>query len=273
MKCHATIQSADIHRCDFGFRANQRTIFFVGGSHSSHGPPALTEVAEARGSRIACVAKSGCAFAPPVNRALSESEQDHPSCGRWNNKVMDLILRERPGLLVSLPTRPIFAEPGKREVSAVVGEQVPEGYVSHVLKLLAAGIGVLAIRDTPWMGFDVPACVFGRRDADDVRRCGHPRERVLDGQGPARELRNLPAGLAYADMTDFICESDYCGPVRDGVVIYRDRHHLTATFAQRLGPHLADRVEAALAKPAGLGRTGGAPGSSVGSGLPRAHVQ
>ena len=273
MKCHTTIQSADIHRCDFGSRAAQKTIFLVGGSHSAHWLPALTEVAEARGWRIASVTKSGCAFAAPVDRALYESEQYHPSCATWNNKVMDLILRERPDLVISLATRPIFAEPGKREVSAVVGEQVPEGYVSHFRKLLAAGIGVLAIRDTPWMGFDVPACVFGRRDADEVRRCGHPRGRVLDDRGLARELLKLPAGLAHADMTDFICERDYCGTVRDGVVIYRDRHHLTATFARRLGPHLADRVEAALAKPAGLGRTGGAPGSSVGSGLPRAHVQ
>jgi hypothetical protein len=37
-----------------------------------------------------------------------------------------------------------------------MGEQLPEGFKQQWSRLLAADIKVVAIRDTPWLGFDVP---------------------------------------------------------------------------------------------------------------------
>jgi hypothetical protein len=40
-------------------------------------------------------------------------------------------------------------------------------------------------------------------------------------------------GVRVADLTAVVCPADPCGVVSaGGVVVYRDEHHLTATFAR-----------------------------------------
>jgi hypothetical protein len=77
---------------------------------------------------------------------------------------------------------------------------------------------------------------------------GRPRNAVLDDQSVLAELIRIPAGVAYVDMTDTVCDDSNCEVIRDGLLIYRDRHHLSATYSRHIGSVLADRIEAALAK-------------------------
>ncbi len=242
--CHQNRFSPEISRCDFGPADAGHVVFLVGGSHSAHWLPSLQAVAEAQGWRVVSVTKSECIFASPDDAGLYLSEGYDPSCGVWNRAVMEMLLDERPDMVVALATRPVFARPDQRMTSDVAGEHVPDGYVDHFQRLLEAGIDVVAIRDTPWMGRDIPNCVYARRygDAED---CGKPRSAVLDDAGLAAELARLPDGVAFVDMTDAVCEADRCGVLRDGMLVYRDRHHLSATYAAHIGPLLAERIEAA----------------------------
>ena len=50
------------------------------------------------------------------------------------------------------------------------------------------------------------------------------------------------------DMTTAVCPSDPCPAVVNRKIVYRDGHHLTATFARSLAPAL-DRALAPLLAP------------------------
>ncbi|WP_434724031.1 SGNH hydrolase domain-containing protein [Mesorhizobium sp. RIZ17] len=46
-------------------------------------------------------------------------------------------------------------------------------------------------------------------------------------------------GVAVVDMNDAICGKDSCPAVVGNIVVWRDNHHLTATYALALAPRLA----------------------------------
>lgn len=61
------------------------------------------------------------------------------------------------------------------------------------------------------------------------------REPPFAGGGPwrgTRAGRGRPGltGVTLIDLTDAICPTDPCAPVIGGVLVYRDDHHLTATY-------------------------------------------
>jgi hypothetical protein len=49
-------------------------------------------------------------------------------------------------------------------------------------------------------------------------------------------------GATIVDLSDSVCPGDPCPPIIGTTLVYRDHHHLTATFAVSL----ADQLEAAL---------------------------
>lgn len=243
--CEQTVTSPDVWRCEYGVTDSDTVLFLVGGSHSGHWLPALKTVAVERGWLIVSITKSTCLFASPKDEELYITENLHPSCGVWNDAVIETILTERPDVVLTLATRAKFSDPIHRGASDVIGEYVPKGYLLHFNTLASNGIQVVAIRDTPRMGHDVPACVFAHRWVDPDT-CGNPRTKVLYDQALPAELAQIPVGVAYVDMSDTVCDESTCSAVRDGLLIYRDRHHLSATYARFIGPILADRIEAAL---------------------------
>jgi hypothetical protein len=52
---------------------------------------------------------------------------------------------------------------------------------------------------------------------------------------PEKEAASAAGFAVVADVTTAICPDDPCPPLTpDGRIIYRDQHHLTASFARRL---------------------------------------
>ena len=49
--------------------------------------------------------------------------------------------------------------------------------------------------------------------------------------------------VSVVDMDRFFCAADTCKTVLGGVVIYRDSHHMTATWATTLAPYLARELD------------------------------
>jgi len=44
-------------------------------------------------------------------------------------------------------------------------------------------------------------------------------------------------------MTRYLCGARYCRPVIGGVLVYKDIHHLTRTYATTLGRYLQRKVD------------------------------
>ncbi len=85
----------------------------------------------------------------------------------------------------------------------------------------------------------------------------HPPLRDAAGRGRVastlvRERAAVKAtGAGLVNLNDLICPADPCPAVVNGMIVLRDTHHLTATFARSLAPALDRALTRILApKPA-----------------------
>jgi hypothetical protein len=103
------------------------------------------------------------------------------------------------------------------------------------------------LADVPFASDDVPACLS--KHLKDVRKCAVAAFRRSSGGSPERErVAASLSGGTVLNLGRAICGGPGdCPVVRDGMIVYRDGHHLTATFARSLAPAL-DRALARVLK-------------------------
>lgn len=221
--CDARPGDAQVLDCTFGLESSDVTLALVGSSHSAHWQPALKQIAERRGWRLKTYTKSMCRFA--VSSILSDGTEA-PDCRTWNTALVQHLISEKPDLVITLGS---FGYP----------ETLPAGSVLQWRRLNDAGIRVLALRDTPWFPFDVPACIS--RHGTDSPRCTMSRPAEFE---PDR--REWPANTLYADTRDWFCTPAVCRPVIGNILAYHDASHLTATFSRTLAGKLEQPIDMAL---------------------------
>jgi hypothetical protein len=100
------------------------------------------------------------------------------------------------------------------------------------------------------MGFDVPVCLAraARRGTDPSRTCAAPVERVLPAGAHEAELRAARgfSEVTVVDLSRELCGAAACEPMRGDLVMYRDDHHLSTTFAATLSEPLGASLAAIL---------------------------
>ena len=221
--CYINSQKSGLSKCSYGETDNpEYTIALVGGSHSGHWMPALEIVAERQNLQIDLYNKDGCRFSgDDMKGRLSES------CMEWNDAVMEPLLSDPPDLVFTTAN-----------VSS--GAAIPPGYLSKWREL--EGITeVFAVRDNPRMIVDPPTCVEETPD-----ECSRPKVDALPEIPPWENTENIPNNVIFADMTDYFCEDDTCSPVIGNVLVYRDTHHLTASYSKTMAPALEEHLVKAL---------------------------
>jgi peptidoglycan/LPS O-acetylase OafA/YrhL len=226
--CHQTQRSAIVLTCVYGDHAASRTVLLVGGSHSLQWLPALDAIGRANGLRVVSMTKSACLF---ITGKFGNS-----TCPKWNEQAMQDIRAMAPDLVVTIGSR------ASHKNGKLVAETVPEGYLVAWQTLRDDGINVLAIRDNPRFPYDVLACVT--RNSHDWGTCDRPRKQELAPVSPTDEV--IAPNVRFADFSDLYCSVETCITVDNGVLIYRDRHHLTKTFVLLHRDRLEAEILAAM---------------------------
>ena len=105
---------------------------------------------------------------------------------------------------------------------------------------------VAIIVDVPLPGIDVPACLSAH--PTDVRQCAVPRRQALgSGMGIIESTAAAETGAKLINMTKAICPgTGACPVVINNIIVYRDQHHLTATFSKTLAPVLDQKLKVLL---------------------------
>ena len=130
------------------------------------------------------------------------------------------------------------------------GSRLPADAEAHP----AVGPRTVVIRDNPTSTEDVPSCVS--EDIKHLGRCSFPRRREWDREYDVRAAERSSETHLVSFIAD-ICPGEICRAVIGNALTYRDKDHLTATFARTLEPMLeSDFREAGLAVG---GRVCGAP--------------
>lgn len=224
--CHQTPVDAGIVQCSYGDPDADKTIVLAGGSHAQQWLAALETIAERDGFRLVTLTKGGCMLSLDGNADY----MTYSSCYAWNQKVIERIKQIQPDFVFTNSTR------GQGD-----DEEVPAGYLASWQALAEGGVNVLALRDNPWYGFNVPECIDLHADSPD--QCAKPRASLLSRQSPteAYHLENV----YFADISDMFCDDQMCRPLQDHVLLYRDDHHITNTFSKLAAPRIRQILDMA----------------------------
>lgn len=222
-ECHQDLQSAELITCEFGAADADTTITMVGASRVWHWLPAMVEVAENQNWRVVTMVKSSCLFT--TDDQISQG-QPYTSCYEWLDSVTEELEGDPPDLVFTTGTR-----------VGDDGEILPDGYLERWQQLEDLGINIAAIRDTPRVGFDVPECVD--EHGPQSQECGRPRDDYYPrALAEVLDEAELPSNIDFIDLTDYLCEPEFCPAVIGNVLVYRDNTHLTATYVETMAPYL-----------------------------------
>jgi hypothetical protein len=223
--------------CVFGLRSSAFTLALVGDSHASHLFAAFEKLAQARGWRLVVFTKVECPFLD-IRIEDPYLGREYRECAAWNANVLAKLRSIRPDLTVTIADRWIHPTSAAKDS--------PEATGAAIGRLVARVPGRRAVLvDTPYSFDDVPGCLERHRSEPDA--CRIPRSEVMSGGVRTRErVAAAVAGARVLDLTSVICGGFPCRVVKDGVVMFRDKHHLTNTYAATLWTALGSAIDRAF---------------------------
>lgn len=220
--------------CMIGPAGSQGHVVLLGDSHAVQWFSGVQHVAGARGWDVEMLAKGGCPL-PAFVTVPKELGRPYTECTTWRKSVLDRLATEpRPAV--------IFVS----SLNHYLGDQnvVMAGWRASLARLARLGVPIVYLRDNPYPGEDVPACISGAASA--WARCAFPRATGLpeDPLAAAITSGTVP-GVTMVDLTGLLCPPGpaTCPAVLGNTLLYKDISHLTNTAVVRLTPALdADLV-------------------------------
>ncbi|MEI9404712.1 acyltransferase family protein [Mesorhizobium argentiipisi] len=220
MKCHQEQKGTDATGCLLGDPAGTRTIVVMGDSHAAQWVPAVDKIAKDRKWKLVTFTKAAC----PVTRVtILDDGKPYQQCAQWREKVLAEIAKLKPDVVIT----------SQSNYTGVAQDAMIAGLRSVWSELKSEGVRVIAIRNTPFSLFDPRSCL-----GTDPGKCVNPRSEVERENIYALAAQSV-AGVTLVDMNDALCGKDSCPAVVGNIVVLRDNHHLTATYALALAPYLA----------------------------------
>jgi peptidoglycan/LPS O-acetylase OafA/YrhL len=221
-KCHQE-ESSEPKGCTLGDPAGAKTIVLVGDSHAAQWVPALDKIAKDRNFKLVSFTKSACPFS---RVAIMADGKPNVLCAQWHEKVLVEILKLKPDVIFT----------SQSNYGSIPQDKMIEGLRSLWSRLTDAGSQVVAIRNTPYMKFDPGDCLSSTPTKCVTKLSDVERSSVLtlaaEGQKNVRAI----------DMVDTICGPQLCPAVVGNIIVWRDNHHLTASYSLALAPYLASRA-------------------------------
>lgn len=221
--CHVSKDIVEPNPCVFGPDNASFTVALIGDSHAANWEPALELLAEKNGWRLITHTKSSCSFMP--NQVTGgEREHPYPECATWSANVMKLLESDPPDVVVfSQFAQGAISPDGVR--SAAQGART-QTVLQSWERLKAAGIRVVAVKDTPELPMDPLECM-AKQDDCDVQLASIPPK--FDAMVAAAEISGeAPPVLDFAPL---VCPEGLCRMVIGNVLVWRDPHHITKTYA------------------------------------------
>jgi peptidoglycan/LPS O-acetylase OafA/YrhL len=230
--------------CVFGAASSSVTVALLGDSHAAQWSGPLAQIGRAERWRLVTYLKGGCAVAnvPVYNPRLHRISDE---CAAWRANAIDAIVRLHPAfVVVGEFSSQYFAGPHFRHGDSVTMANWAAGMQRSLRELSRAGSPIVLLRDSPTPLGDMRICIENAQWRGSSQSCDIPRSLAVDPALTRTESQLAAAtpGVRFVDLTSQFCNETTCPAWRNGLVIYRDRSHMTNRFAASLAPPL----EAAL---------------------------
>ena len=173
---------------------------------------------------------------------IGEQQLPYDSCSEWNDRVVaELVDSVRPVLVITSGAHWVKPLGDFGEVLGLEDgrRRLADGLVERWSEIVGAGLEMIVIRDTPYPRFDVPECVVENRAS--LSACAFGRVAAMGGNW-AQVDASERLGVPLIDVTDRICAQTECPAVIDDYLVWRDTHHLTATYSKVLAPIIGPQI-------------------------------
>lgn len=241
--CLTLAAAVDQPPCEFGAKPGKATVVLFGDSHAAQWFTPLEQLARKHQWHMVALTKAAC---PSVDVPVTvyTTLADYRECTIWRERMFQRIEAMKPGVVL------LASSSGYR----IAEDRWQAGLARTVERLQRTGAQVAYVQDTPAPGFNVPSCharaVWRGSSAD--RTCTYLRadeeariaSLVLAETAAMRERNAL-----FVDLSPAICADAVCRTARDGLVMFKDRNHLSEEFALSLAPQLEVPLLRLLAAP------------------------
>ena len=230
-------KSSDIKTCALGDETSSRVAILWGNSHADQWKDGLSLVLKARGLKLIPVNKAGCLLevARPDTKL---SERSARECETWR----------RNALAYADSLNPEFIILSNSVDSSISDSENANRTIDYFKQLSVITYNLIYIVDTPRHSNGGPACLARAAwQGNSTDSCTSPLDSESRNASDAvvNALRDHTK-VSILDLTDQFCPNRMCNTITDGVVMYRDEHHITSTFARKLAPVLGQRLDSLL---------------------------
>ncbi|HTF94914.1 MAG TPA: acyltransferase family protein [Cellvibrio sp.] len=235
--CHDDMFTEDARGCIYGDK-NAETIYVLfGDSHAAQWFPALEKYSRENSIRLVTFTKSAC---PAIDALILRQGVEYSSCHEWRKKAVEKINQLNPQLVILSnyqgSIERIVAEDRQKEWG--------EG-LARMFKLLPANSQIIVIGDTP--GFERTPALCLSKNLVTTLQCQRSKERTVNaGLAALEEKVALAGNKHYVNMNNYLCAGDTCGPIIGNILVYRDQHHITVEFSERLADVLGAAIKQKL---------------------------
>ncbi len=237
--CHLSYTATIAPECVFGVRDAPRSMVLMGDSHAAQWFPALERIASEDRWRLIHLTKSAC---PPVDVAVRNLKlhRAYHECGQWRAHAVARIQGERPEVVV-------LSSYSRYYRALMVGDEdfltAWSGGLTRLVGQFPAGTRVVVIGDTPTWPRPPVHCLSAH--LNDTSVCSAAASDLTAEDFYAAEAATAAAlGATFVPTIGWLC-TDRCEPLAANAVIYRDRHHITATFAELLTDRFRQAISVA----------------------------
>jgi peptidoglycan/LPS O-acetylase OafA/YrhL len=234
--CLVGISGTNSNKCLYGDPKGKHTLILFGDSHAMQYFPALDELAEKHHWRLITLTKAECTPGEVEIRSMV-ADREYSQCDEWREETLRRIEQGNPKTAVVVMSGDTDYTPygvDGEELSGKAGAaRLEAGYLASLRRIHHAGLRTVVIKDTPASASNVPSCVS--EDLNHLSSCAFAM--VHDGTKDfdSRAARAAP-DTDLIDINSQICPDGLCRAVIGNALVYRDKSHLTATFARTLAP-------------------------------------
>jgi peptidoglycan/LPS O-acetylase OafA/YrhL len=242
--CWATTVDDPKGSCEFGDRRSSTTVVLLGDSHAEHWLGALDRIGRERHWKIVAMVKGGCPVADMPEMTNARRRRYYAECARYREAMMQRILKMKPNAVILASWDHYMPLDGQSSAWQVTPAAWARGLRRTYIRLSTASIRTVAIRDVPHTPFDAPSCLSRRAGRlPFAPPCDYDRSSALSPLAIAAQNSAIRGtSVRLIDMNDQICATTRCSVVRNGLVVFTDDNHLTASFSRSIAPALGTRL-------------------------------
>lgn len=227
--CHLDFDVTVQPACIFGSVESARRVVLFGDSHAAQWFTPLESAASQSGWRLETRTKTSC---PPIDVTIwyRPTKSTYDACNVWRQAVLNDLIANPPEVIVvasSSRYNDWIFDPEKSWPAdlATAKDLWMNGASTVIHELEATGGSIIWVQDTPKMYTAYKDCL----STEAWDRCGRPRAAALEGLSVNSDIL---ARARVLDLTAELCSEAVCQAAAGREIMYRDEHHLTASYAR-----------------------------------------